>query len=499
MSRLLEEVQTADRERATWSARVEALEMSLVRKDGVGALLAADQVGTLGSLAALLSIDAGYEDAIAAVLGRPRTRWRSRAWKRRSTRCVTFVRRMRAARASWWVGPPGGRRRAPPCRGLPDGAAWATEVVTPAKSVAAAVELLLEGVVVVEDLAQARALVAAAPRVTAVTTGVTCSGRTVRGEVRRRRRASCTCSRRSKRLRRPATRPSRAGADPVRPRQRARGGRGAQERHDATLERLNESDAALAAVAEQLGHLGATARAAAAESARVRASLERALATLSTEQGRLRGSSHATRRPSRPRSRPRSRSLRRRRTGTARTRSRPRPALPRPRRGSPCGPARSAPGPGGPRPVLARAAATERAARERAAAREAVRVRQALRAEAVRDGALAALAALDRSLERAGNERDAAEAARGELDVAVTARRSEVDALGTQLRELTDVAHRDEVARTQQQLRIEQLQGRSVDELGLDPEVLLDEFGPDRPVPVLAEDGSVREDEEGGR
>ncbi|MHA7132694.1 chromosome segregation SMC family protein, partial [Oerskovia turbata] len=61
--------QEADRDRATWSARVEALELSLVRKDGAGALLAAEQVGALGSLAALLSIDAGYEDAIAAALG----------------------------------------------------------------------------------------------------------------------------------------------------------------------------------------------------------------------------------------------------------------------------------------------------------------------------------------------------------------------------------------------------------------------------------------------
>ncbi|MHA7135572.1 AAA family ATPase, partial [Oerskovia turbata] len=144
-----------------------------------------------------------------------------------------------------------------------------------------------------------------------------------------------------------------------------------------------------------------------------------------------------------------------------------------------------------------RAAATERAARERAAAREAARARQAERAEAVRDGAEVALTAIDRSLERARDERDTAEAARGELDAAVTARRAEVDALAGQLRELTDVAHRDEVARAQQQLRIEQLQERSVDELGLDPQVLLDEYGPDRPVPVLAEDGTVREDEDG--
>ncbi len=51
------------------------------------------------------------------------------------------------------------------------------------------------------------------------------------------------------------------------------------------------------------------------------------------------------------------------------------------------------------------------------------------------------------------------------------------------------MAHRDEVARAQQALRVEQLQGRAIEELGLDPQVLLDEFGPDRPVPVARAEG----------
>jgi chromosome segregation protein len=55
-----------------------------------------------------------------------------------------------------------------------------------------------------------------------------------------------------------------------------------------------------------------------------------------------------------------------------------------------------------------------------------------------------------------------------------------------ELAELTDVAHRDEVARAAQLARVEQLRERAVDELGLEPELLLAEFGPDRPVPVAA-------------
>jgi chromosome segregation protein len=43
--------------------------------------------------------------------------------------------------------------------------------------------------------------------------------------------------------------------------------------------------------------------------------------------------------------------------------------------------------------------------------------------------------------------------------------------------------HRDEVARTQQVLRIEQLAGKAVEELGIAPETLMEEFGPHQLVP----------------
>ncbi|MFF3064509.1 chromosome segregation protein SMC [Oerskovia sp. NPDC057915] len=493
------EEQTADRDRATWSARVEALEMSLVRKDGAGALLAADGVAALGSLAALLSIDAGYEDAIAAALG-PAADAVAVESLEAAVDALRHLRQEDAGRASLVVG--GGTR---PSSGvgestaLPDGATWAVRVVTPARSVASAVELLLDGVVVVEDLAQARALVAASPQVTAVTMGgdllgahSAWGGSATAPSVLHLQSAldEATTARDDATARGERTRFALVGA--------IEEAEGAQQRYDATLERLNESDAALAAVAEQLGHLGATARAAAAESARVRANLDRAQATLVTEQAELAGlvvrHDEAEAAPEQTEESVAAATAARDEanalataTRAAETEARLALRTSEERARALTGRAQS----------LARAAAAERAARERAAAREAARVRQAGRAEAVRDGAEVALAAIERSLARAGDERAAAEAARGELDAAVTARRAEVDALAGQLRELTDVAHRDEVARAQQQLRIEQLQERSVTELGLDPEVLLDELGPDRPVPVLAEDGTVREDEDG--
>ncbi len=52
-------------------ARREALELGSDRKDGVGALLAAAQSisGVLGSIAAVLTVEPGYESAVAAALG----------------------------------------------------------------------------------------------------------------------------------------------------------------------------------------------------------------------------------------------------------------------------------------------------------------------------------------------------------------------------------------------------------------------------------------------
>ena len=55
--------------------------------------------------------------------------------------------------------------------------------------------------------------------------------------------------------------------------------------------------------------------------------------------------------------------------------------------------------------------------------------------------------------------------------------------LEDELRDLTDSVHRDEVARTQQRLRIEALQAKAVDELGTDPDLLVEEYGPHQLVP----------------
>ena len=493
---LLEQAAAADQERATWSARTEALELSLDRKDGAGALLAADGVGVLGSLAALLGVEAGYEDAIAAALG-PAADAVAVESVDAAVDALRYLRTEDAGRAGLVVAADGAGPGAGPAGddlALPDGVRWAVDVVTAAGGVGRAVRALLTGVAVAQDLAQARALVAQHPTVAVVTRG---------GDLLATTRAwgGSASAPSVLHLQSALDEARTAHADAVARVERARFGLvGAREaeararaRHDETLERLNESDARLAAVAEQLGHLGASARSAAAEADRVRASLERASLGLEEARATLGGlverleaaesapeqSEDAVAEATAARDRLVARASAAR---TRETEARLALRTSEERSRAVAGRAQS----------LARAAAAEREARDRAARREAVRVRQAARASDVRDGAARALAALERSLKRAGAERAAAEAARTERDAAVTAARAQVDGLAGRLRELTDVAHRDEVARAQQQLRIEQLQTRSVDELGLDPAVLVEEFGPHRDVPVASADEEPR-------
>jgi len=91
---------------------------------------------------------------------------------------------------------------------------------------------------------------------------------------------------------------------------------------------------------------------------------------------------------------------------------------------------------------------------------------------------------MELSIAAAAAEREAIEVERRTRESSLGDVRSRRRELTTELEGLTDVAHRDEVARTEQRLRIESLEGRCAEEFGVDPETLLAEFGPDLPVPA---------------
>jgi chromosome segregation protein len=92
------------------------------------------------------------------------------------------------------------------------------------------------------------------------------------------------------------------------------------------------------------------------------------------------------------------------------------------------------------------------------------------------------------SLEAAAIERDRIGAEQARREAALADLRTRAAATAAELERITSAAHRDEVARAEQRLRIEQLEEKAGAEFGVDIETLLAEYGPDQPVPPSAEE-----------
>ncbi|MGW2630080.1 chromosome segregation SMC family protein [Streptomyces chattanoogensis] len=133
--------------------------------------------------------------------------------------------------------------------------------------------------------------------------------------------------------------------------------------------------------------------------------------------------------------------------------------------------------------ALDRGARAEREARARAERRRARLRHEAAVASAVASGARQLLAHVEVSVVRAEEERAAAERAKAERETALLAEREEGRELKSELDKLTDSVHRGEVLGAEKRLRIEQLETRSLEELGVEPAALISEYGPDQPVP----------------
>ncbi|MGW4277185.1 AAA family ATPase, partial [Streptomyces seoulensis] len=132
---------------------------------------------------------------------------------------------------------------------------------------------------------------------------------------------------------------------------------------------------------------------------------------------------------------------------------------------------------------LDRAARAEREARARAEQRRARLRHEAAVAGAVASGARQLLAHVEVSLARAERERAAAEAAKARGEQELTAARAEGRGLKGELDKLTDSVHRGEVLGAEKRMRIEQLEARALEELGVEPAVLMAEYGPNQLVP----------------
>ncbi|AUI53597.1 chromosome segregation protein SMC [Arthrobacter crystallopoietes] len=495
---LVAEEREAERERDALSARKEALEVGLDRRDGSEALLASGSAGVLGPLAERISVEPGYEPAIAAALGssaeavvvadRDAGVQALELMKSDDAGRIELVFARTADLAPVDQGTADAAQadqasadQAPEDLALSCDAVRALSLVT-LKEEAAAVRALLASVVVVEDLAGAAEAVSASPELTAVTkAGEVFSAYGARGGSAGRPsllEVQAAVEETGQRLAQAAARAERAKfAIAAATARRAETG----ARAEAALEQLNESDARLAAVAERLGHLGSTLRSAVGESERLARLVEAAEANVATEQQKL---AEITQRLVAAQEAPaESEPSTEERDALAAAATRARQSEMEARLALRSG-EEQLNAIGNRAASLERAAATERHARAQAAERALKRQVQAAKAAAVARGVKQVLAWLDVSVDLAERERDAAEEVRAAWERELATVRTSTDALANELRELTDSVHRDEMARAQQRLRIEALETKAIDELGLTPDHLVAEYGPDQPVPV---------------
>lgn len=486
LEELVEGQQRADRERDALSARRDALAMGLLRKDGSAEVLSSGMNGMLGELSSMVRIKAGFETAIAAALGAV-SEALAVDTAQNAAAVLAEVKNLEAGRVTLAVME----------QAVGSTLGWAEASASAAASVAGAVvaidqasatgdaqqllEKLLDGVVLVPTVEAAQQLVKAHPDLRAVTLdGDVVGANVIQGgsasapSLLELQAAVDDCDAKLAAAKAIAERTRFSVAAATAQREVA-----AANEADA-LAALNQSDARLAAVAERLGALGATLRSAAGESERHELALTVATANLEKEQVALGEIAHrltlAQKAPTdvEPSMDERD-ALAAQATAARAVEMESRLALRSAEEQLVATRNRAA--------ALERAAATERLAREQAAVRAKRRQFQANKAAHVVAAVEKMVGHVEASIEQAGRERDAAEELQAQREVELMSVRAATLELDKELSKLTDSVHKDELARAAQRLRIETLENKSIEELGLSVDHLLNEYGPHTLVP----------------
>ncbi len=480
---LTEALRSAAAERGALAARAEALALGLDQRDGSAALLAAGKQldGLLGSVAALIKVGSADQTAIAAALGAAADAVAVTGVDA-AVRAFDHLKAEDLGRAGLLLGggPSEDVSRWPV---LPSGARWAVDAVDCADALRPGLQRLLFKVAVVADLAAARTLVDALPEVTAVTADgdllsawYAAGGSAAQPSLIEVQAAYDEANDKLAAAQNEAERLRFAVAAAEEELREAR------EVAEAALARLHESDAEHAALAEEAAELNQTVRSAQAEAGRLADAAttaanarEQNLANLDELEHRLELAEAQTElseadATERDRCSDVARAAR-----AAEMEARLALRTVEERARALAGRAES----------LSRAAQAERDARAKAAARREQLRREAETAAAVLTAAewLSEQLAASRLLAEA--ERAAAQQARTSAEAELSAVRQRGRELAKQFEGMVDSVHRDELARAQQQMKIEALIEKALTELGLESEALLAEYGPDVLVPVL--------------
>ena len=470
----------AEREVASLQARIDALAVGLDRKDGAAWLVEnRSGKGLFGTVAKLVKVQPGYETALAVVLGAAADAVAAdgSTAAREAVAALKDADGGRAAivLADWPV--PARQGLAP----LPDGARWAADLIDPVPRLRGAMSAMLSGVAVVSDLGAALDLVAERPDLRAVTRDgdLVGPGWVSGGSDRKPSVLEITAAIDQARAELVAAEnqvaelnAALAGAVTE------QGNR--QDAAEQALAALNESDAAISAIYEQLGRLGQDARTADEEWRRLqsqRGELEAGRAQSVEELTGLEARLHAAQESqtvieTSPGARQELQAAAEAaRTAEVEARLAVRTAEER------------ADAVRGKADSLRRAAAGEREARVRAEQARAARAHAAEVAAAVADAGRRLAERLADAVAAASRARDALTAQRQDQLTTVAAAREEVGGLNARIATLTDALHRDEVAKAQAALRIEQLEQMVLEQFAMAADDLVAEYGPEVALP----------------
>ena len=480
---LVDAERIADRERNAIEAKIEAMKLTSQNRDGASALLRDSRgVSILGSIAGLIEIDNGWESAAAAALGTLANAVVVQDLSSAVT-ALTTLRNENLGQADVLVFEPGQTGNG----NIPSGLTPLSAHIR-SSTIGDLLASLLASTVVAENANAAEAILRTHPDVTVVTRDgdVISRGRArggsksssslieikalIEGLESKLQEITHNCDRLKFEIS--------TGTAELASR---------QSDFDAALSRLNESDARIAALTEQLAVSGQNMKSSMAEVERLNTSINEATAAKSRDEGEIliaqnqlqqRGEvaepdhSHAE-------------DLRNQvsvaRTSEVEARLAVRTIEER------------VDSVGARALALEQSAQAERDASERAIIRRSARARAAVISQAVAEAAYEALIHIERSIAKAAVDRGRLEESRSAREGETLTVRTRGRELTSELEQLTTSVHKDEIARAEQRLRIETLETKTVEEFGIDTATLVNEYGPDKDVPTFHEtdDGEI--------
>ena len=474
---LIESERQADRERNATESKLEAMQITSQSRDGAAALIRDSRgVSILGSVASLIEIDKGWENATAAALGQLSDAIVVQDLSS-AVSALTTLRNENLGQADVLVYEPSSSN----VQSLPGN-------LTPLLSYVRSTRIndllasLLGSTAVAEDARAAEQIVKSNPGVTVVTRGgdVVTAKRArggsassnslieIRALVEDLAKKLESLNHNSDRLRFEI---STAQSDVE----------GKQSAFDIALSKLNESDARIAALTEQLAVSGQNMKSASAEVERLNAAITEASAAKSRDENELSIASNQMQHQGEI-SEPDHAAAENLRNEvsvarTAEVEARLAVRTSEERVDSLSARAKS----------LEDAAQAERDASQRAVSRRGARARGAVVSAAIAEAAYESLIHIERSIAKASTERARLEAARSDREGETLVVRARGRELTIELEKLTSSVHRDEIARAEQRMRIEVLETKAVEELGVDVSTLINEYGPDKDVPTFIE------------